>query len=361
MQNRLRGLLLCLGSLLAISCTGSSSKSTTTPMDPPVATPSSLPAPSFSLQKTLLGPSRFDPVRAISYSGYRTGQGPGKAEPSAEQIREDLALLSRHWNVIRLYGSGPQSATVLEVIAREKLPLRVMLGAWLQAEVSNPGCPWGGIYPEAELIKNRQENSAEVDQAIQLTKTYPSLVSAISVGNEILVEWTDHLVPAASVIAYVKRIKGSVTTAVTVADNYVPWQNGHEELVELLDFITIHTYPIWENKGIDVALSYAQQNYESVRQRHPHKPIAIGETGWTTGTNGVGIPVAFANEIAQQQYFKEMSAWSQSQGVPVFFFEAFDEDWKGGPDPAEPEKHWGLFTKDRRPKIAVRELFPDRV
>ncbi|MDQ3234017.1 MAG: hypothetical protein M3Q07_19580, partial [Pseudobdellovibrionaceae bacterium] len=221
MQNRLRGLLLCLGSLLAISCTGSSSKSTTTPMDPPVATPSSLPAPSFSLQKTLLGPSRSDPVRAISYSGYRTGQGPGKAEPSAEQIREDLALLSRHWNAIRLYGSGPQSATVLEVIAREKLPLRVMLGAWLQAEVSNPGCPWGRIYPEAELIENRQENSAEVDQAIQLAKTYPSLVSAISVGNEILVDWTDHLVPPASVLAYVKRVKGSVTTAVTVADNYV--------------------------------------------------------------------------------------------------------------------------------------------
>jgi exo-beta-1,3-glucanase (GH17 family) len=184
-------------------------------------------------------------------------------------------------------------------------------------------------------------------------------VTAISVGNEILVDWTDHLIPLESVIEYVKRVKSSVPTAVTVADNYVPFQKGLDDLVQHLDFITIHTYPIWENKDIDVALAYAQQNYESVRQRHPQKPIAIGETGWTTATNGVGIPTSFANERAQEQYFNEMSSWSQAQNVPVFFFEAFDEDWKGGPDPLEPEKHWGLFTKDRRPKIAMRELFPD--
>jgi len=40
-------------------------------------------------------------------------------------------------------------------------------------------------------------------------------------------------------------------------------------------------------------------------------------------------------------------------------FEAFDEPWKGSGDPAEPEKHWGLFTVDRRPKRLARDLHPE--
>ena len=35
-------------------------------------------------------------------------------------------------------------------------------------------------------------------------------------------------------------------------------------------------------------------------------------------------------------------------------FEAFDEIWKGSPDPLEPEKHWGLYTVDLQPKQVVR-------
>jgi len=34
----------------------------------------------------------------------------------------------------------------------------------------------------------------------------------------------------------------------------------------------------------------------------------------------------------------------------VFFFEAFDEPWKGGENSNEPEKNWGLFKIDRKPK-----------
>ena len=34
-------------------------------------------------------------------------------------------------------------------------------------------------------------------------------------------------------------------------------------------------------------------------------------------------------------------------------FEAFDEPWKGSPEPDEPEKHWGLYTVDRKPKAVL--------
>ena len=46
--------------------------------------------------------------------------------------------------------------------------------------------------------------------------------------------------------------------------------------------------------------------------------------------------------------------------ITTFFFEAFDEDWKGSPSkPLGAEKHWGLFTIDRKPKLAMRELYRD--
>ena len=38
--------------------------------------------------------------------------------------------------------------------------------------------------------------------------------------------------------------------------------------------------------------------------------------------------------------------------ITTFFFEAFDEDWKGDDkEPLGAEKHWGLFTQDRKPKL----------
>ena len=49
-------------------------------------------------------------------------------------------------------------------------------------------------------------------------------------------------------------------------------------------------------------------------------------------------------------------AWTDVERILTFYFEAFDEPWKGSPDPLEPEKHWGLFKVDRTPKLAVRDL-----
>ena len=57
--------------------------------------------------------------------------------------------------------------------------------------------------------------------------------------------------------------------------------------------------------------------------------------------------------MAQKTYFQAISRWAKKQEVLVFWFEAFDEPWKGSEDPDEPEKHWGLYTVDRMPKRAL--------
>ena len=65
---------------------------------------------------------------AICYSGYREGQCPGKEYPSYEEIKEDLLILAKNWQYLRLYDCTPHAETVLEVIAKESLddPGRVL-------------------------------------------------------------------------------------------------------------------------------------------------------------------------------------------------------------------------------------------
>ena len=139
---------------------------------------------------------------AICYSDYRQGQSPDtQVYPSIDEIRQDLHLLLKHWRLLRLYDCSPHAERVLQVIEEDKLPMQVMLGAYLGAEMSNPGCPWGGTYTEAQLDASRRENAAELGRLIALANRYPGIVFSVAVGNEATVDWTDHLVPVSHMVA----------------------------------------------------------------------------------------------------------------------------------------------------------------
>ncbi len=297
-------------------------------------------------------------ARAICYSGYREGQSPpSQVFPSYEEVKEDLLILAEHWRYLRIYDCSSHADRVLEVIRREKLPLQVMLGMGLQAEVSNPDCPWGANYPDTILRRNRRANEAELRRIIELSRKYRDEVLAVSIGNEASVDWNDHMVPVPRLIRFAKTLQHKARHPVTFCENYLPWADKLEPLVPYLDVISVHTYPVWEYKSIDEALAYTQQNYQAVRTRYPHKPVIITEAGWTTRSNGRGIEPDNASEALQAAYYEQLLAWCEAEKILTFVFEAFDEPWKGSDDADEPEKHWGLFTVDRRPKTVMAERF----
>ncbi len=300
---------------------------------------------------------RQNPGRAICYSGYREGQDPRRGIfPSEAEIREDLLMLADFWSFIRLYDCSQHAATTLKVIRDEGLPLRVMLGVDLAAEMSNPNCPWGAEFSDETLSANRQLNHEQVERLIALANAYRDIVFAVSVGNEASVEWTDHMVSVDSLVAYARRVKNAVSQPVTFCENYVPWVQKLQPLVAELDFISVHSYPVWEYRTIDDALAYTKQNYDSVASHFPDRPIVISEAGWTTASNGRGIDPANASEAFQARYYEQLMAWTTAEKILTFVFEAFDEPWKGSSDPQEPEKHWGLFYVDRTPKLVMQRL-----
>lgn len=298
-------------------------------------------------------------VMAVAYSGFREGQHPdrgaGANNPSREEILEDLNILVDHgFGLIRLYDAGENSATTLELIREHGLPLRVLLGTWLQAEVSNhEGCPWlDEPIPDAELAQNKAANEREIQRGIDLATRYQEIVVAINVGNEALVEWNDHMVPLDQVIAYVRHVKDAVTQPVTVADNYEWWIKDGAPLAAEVDFLGVHTYPAWEQKSIDEALAYTIENIEGVHAALPDKPIAILEAGWATVAAEFGEQASEAN---QARHYAELDEWASSANVTVFFFEAFDEPWKGDPNNVDgAEKHWGILNVDRTPKQVMK-------
>ena len=296
---------------------------------------------------------------AICYSGYREDQCPGIKYPSYEEIREDLLILARNWQYLRLYDCTPHAETVLEVIANEALHFKVMLGVDMAAEMSNPHCPWGADFSDEALAANRRANADQIEKAIALACRYPDIVFCVSIGNEASVEWTDHMVPVDSLVAHALRVKSLIRQPITFCENYVPWTYKLEPLAEVLDVISIHTYPAWEYRSVHDALEYTMQNYHSVLDHYPGKPVVITEAGWTTASNGRGIEPQNASEELQAQYYEELLGWTTDEKILTFVFEAFDEPWKGSPDPQEPEKHWGLFKLDRTPKLAMQSLYAE--
>ena len=295
---------------------------------------------------------------SICYSGYRDGQNPRLGIfPSYEEVKEDLLLLADNWSFLRLYDCSKHAEIVLNVIEKENLNFHVMLGVDMAAEVSNPNCPWGAHFSDEKLAENKQLNSNQVERLVALAAEYPTTVFSVSVGNESSVEWTDHMVPVENLVNYVQHIKSNIAQPVTFCENYVPWTNKLAPLVDELDFISIHTYPVWEFQNIENALEYTKKNYHEVLSCYPDKPIVITEAGWTTQTNGCGIEHWNASEELQAEYYTQLLKWTTQERILTFVFEAFDEPWKGSDDPQEPEKHWGLFKVDRKPKQVMQEAY----
>lgn len=303
--------------------------------------------------------------RAVCYSGFRSGQHPdrgnGAINPSDAEILEDLRIISKDslFNLIRLYDCGENSEAVLRIIEEQKLDIKVMLGIWLKAELSaHETCAWL-TEPIAQnvLDENRHLNHKEIQKGIQLANKYSEIVLAVNVGNEALVEWNDHKVDTDTIISYVKQVQAAIKQPVTVADNYDWWALKGQKLAKAVDFVSIHVYPVWEGKDIDEAMSYTIENVQKVRNAIPDSKLVITEAGWATVASEFGDR---ANEEKQEKYYHELMKWTKAMNITTFFFEAFDEDWKGETaNPLGAEKHWGLFTVDRKPKKVMQNLFPE--
>jgi exo-beta-1,3-glucanase (GH17 family) len=295
--------------------------------------------------------------RAICYSGYRENQSPRKGiYPSYDEVLEDLTLLSKHFDYIRMYDPSFHAQTVLKVIFDHKLPLKVMLGVEPHGEISNPNCPWGGLKTDQEIKENKIKNYEQLDQLADLCNTYGEIVLAASVGNECTSDWHGNLMSPETMALHVKYLKKKISQPVTFCEGAYYWETKGSVIAKEVDFISIHSYPMWHKIPVSQAFEATILDYNTNQKKYPKKQIIFTEYGWTTHANEK-MNASEASEANQKLYVDQVIKWSEENQVTMFLFEAFDEPWKGSNDPLEPEKHWGIMTVDRKPKLYAKKYF----
>ncbi|WP_350290641.1 glycosyl hydrolase family 17 protein [uncultured Croceitalea sp.] len=345
--------------------------------------------------KDILGNPEY---QAMSYGGYRYADH--SIEPTMEELKEDMKILhAMGVRMLRTYKLlKPQAANLVKVISDMKkedpgFEMYVMLGAWVDCKNSfNSG--------NGEPIHNEEnkENAAEIDRAVALANKYPDIVKVIAVGNEAMVKWAaSYYVEPWIILKWVNHLqdlkkegKLAKDLWITSSDNFASWGGGGEEyhvedltkLIKAVDFISMHTYPMhdthyqpefWLNgEGMDGksdmekieismlrAKEYAIMQYGNVKNYMEsigvNKPIHIGETGWASFSSGqYGADGSRAcDEYKEALYYKHVRDWTNEAGMSCFYFEAFDEPWKGGDEPGNSEKHFGLFKVDGKAKYTL--------
>jgi hypothetical protein len=109
---------------------------------------------------------------------------------------------------------------------------------------------------------------------------------------------------------------------------------------------------------MNASMVATRAQYQMVRDSLDRKglrniPIVIGETGWNAVD--VGKLRFRAGPVNQKMYFTRLETWRAEGRIGpgpanVFYFEAFDEPWKGGDD------KWGLFNVFRQARCVVQAL-----
>ncbi len=294
--------------------------------------------------------------KAICYSGYREGQSPiTGVVPTKEQILEDLLLLKEEgFSYLRMYDPNAHARTVLELIREHSLPFWVMVGIDPRAEYNNANCPWLKTEKtHLELEENKVYNDTQIKKLVELANEFKEYFLAVSIGNENRPSWGADLVTEERLIGFARTLREGTGLPVTYNEGAGEWKNLGK-LVKELDIISIHSYPLWNGKTLEEALEMNKSDYREVTSLYPEKQVIFTECGWATCCNA-SMDAAQVSEENQKCYLSQLLHWAGEEEIPVFLFEAFDEPWKGGPSPDEPEKHWGLFFVDRTGKQVIRE------
>ena len=266
-------------------------------------------------------------LQCLSYAPFGKDESPMDFDKglklSYERMDQDLALLAQYTNCIRTYST--LGLEKIPEIAR-KHGLKMWLGAWVSSDPTL--------------------THKEINAMIALAKQNADIVETVVVGNEALLRRD---VSPSQLIAYIQSVKKELPhTTVTYADVWEFW-NQHPDVAPVVDRITIHILPYWEDKPIrvDQSLLHVKNIYALMKQKFSTKEIAIGETGWPS----FGRMREGALPSAENQAFftREFVQLAQKEGWKYNFIEAFDQPWKRVSEGAV-GGYWGLFDANRMDK-----------
>ena len=262
-------------------------------------------------------------IGGFALSAFQRYQSPLKSDfPSDEEIDSDLKLVSKYTSRVRTY-SMLQNPQVPRLAEREGL--KVMAGAWIDRRLDN--------------------NEKEIDTLIAQARHYPGTINRVIVGNEVLLR---NDISPEQLMTYLDRVRASLHQPVSTAEPWHIWEK-YPELVQHVDFITVHLFPYWNGIDRKDALADALSRYNHLRQLYPNKPVVVGEIGWPS--NGDRFQYATPSVSNEAIFLRQWFNAAREQHIDYYVMEAFDQPWKEGLGEGRTGAYWGMFNADRQLKF----------
>jgi len=259
-------------------------------------------------------------IHGLCFSPYIEGQGPGTSLET-EQIRERMQIIAPSTRWIRSF-SCTDGNELIPKVAKE-LGRKTLVGAWIGSDL--------------------EMNEKELAGAIKVANE--GYADILAIGNEVMLreEMTD-----IQLAEYIQRVGQAVPAHVEVGyvDAYYLFEL-HPVVADACDVLLTNCYPFWEGCALDYATLYMKDMYRRAQKAAKGKKVIVSETGWPNkGTAFWGAEPSYENAM---KYFLNTYQWAEEEGIEIFYFSSFDENWKIETE-GDVGSYWGLWDTDGRLK-----------
>ncbi|OMH82541.1 Glucan 1,3-beta-glucosidase BGL2 [Zancudomyces culisetae] len=260
--------------------------------------------------------------------------------PTMEKIQNDLTLLEKNADSLRIYSLVDCGVGEMILDAVEGTDWNLDLGLW----VSN----------------NEDEFNAELDELVRLSSkpSFADNVSSVVVGNDAISRGEQ---TGEDIAAKIRRVRDELAgvdkpkrvTSAELSQNYSP------AVIAEADYVMMNAFPLWNGYTVHDAICSIYAGFQQLQGSAGGKEIVLGQTGWPTSGSDIGISVPSVDTAFQ--YIQEYVCTCRNLGIKCYYFTAIDSDWKAGShDPFVVEAHFGLYYNNNTPKFAQEDWFDCR-
>lgn len=265
-------------------------------------------------------------LEVLDFGPYVDGTPPWEGI-EADRVFELLAAVAPFTKGIRTYGMN-NGLEVVGPLARQMGFDFIALGAFLDDSEANNDAQVAGLIDAA--------TAGNADLLI--------------VGNEAL--RAEHPISEAALIDYIEQVKAAMQSEgldipVTYSED-VDVLVDYPDVIAACDVLAVNVYPFWRRMTVESAVAYLHCCYSELSETYG-KEVIIAETGWPHEGREDAVPVN------AKRYLESVVGWARTTGARVFYFEAFDEPWKGSPGSVE--VHWGILKPSGKPFPWARRAF----
>ncbi|OTB02903.1 glycoside hydrolase family 17 protein [Hypoxylon sp. CI-4A] len=289
------------------------------------------------------------PIVASAAGQLGFSLGNKKADGSCKEASDytaDFASISKETGskVVRIYAASDCDVAKLILPAAKTAGFKVILGIWPDTDESFQA-------DKAAVVEN--------------TSKYKDQVYGITVGSESLYRGN---FTGPELLEKIEDVKSAVGGGVKIgtADSWNKFADGTADAVirsDSVDILLTNAFSYWQGQTLSNATG---SFYDDVFQAFGHIQetaggtdkieLWVGETGWPT--DGDKYQSAQPGTREAETFYGQAVCGMVDWGFNVFFFEAFDEEWKpkavGEDGSVADETSWGAMTADRKAKYSLK-------